>query len=217
MRRLTVVLCGVLMAGHAMAATLEEAAQLFAAGQWEPAAAAYQEILDREPANAFAWFRLARARAANEEAPKALEALKAWIATGNTSYQAAMTVPELESLRADPRFVALVEPLKPCMAPEFRQFDFWFGDWNVESPASPGAVSRNQITSINGGCALREQYTTTSGYEGTSLNFYDAVKKVWHQTWIDNQGGALYLDGGFDGQSMVMATTSDPQQINRIA
>lgn len=216
MRRLIVVLCGLVVAVHALGATPEDAAKLFSTNQWEAAAAAYQEIVGANPSNTQAWFRLARARAASGNSLKALEALQGWIATGNASYQAAMAVRELESLREDPRFVALVEPLKPCVAPEFRQFDFWLGDWNVESPASPGRVSRNQISSINSGCTLREQYTTPDGYEGTSFNFYDASRKVWHQTWIDNQGGALYLDGGFDGKSMVLSATADPKNFNRI-
>jgi hypothetical protein len=108
------------------------------------------------------------------------------------------------------------EPVKPCQSAEYRQFDFWLGDWNVESPASPGSVSRNQITSINAGCTIHESYATPTGYEGTSLNFYDASRKVWHQTWIDNEGGALYLEGGMQGKAMVLSTTADPQAINRI-
>ncbi len=106
--------------------------------------------------------------------------------------------------------------LMPCNTPEYRQFDFWLGDWDVTSAASPGSVSHNRITSINDGCTLREEYTTPTGYAGSSLNFYDSVRKVWHQTWIDNQGGALYLDGAFNGQSMVLATSTDPQNVQRI-
>ncbi len=104
----------------------------------------------------------------------------------------------------------------PCTTPEYRQFDFWLGDWNVESAASPGRVSRNRITRTNGGCTLHEQYTAPSGYEGSSLNFYDGARKVWHQTWIDNQGGPLYLEGGLQGSSMVLASTGDSQNIQRI-
>jgi len=105
---------------------------------------------------------------------------------------------------------------KPCSAPEYRQFDFWLGDWNVESAANPGRISRNRITRTNGGCTLLEQYTTPGGFEGSSLNFYDAARKVWHQTWIDNQGQPLYIEGGFDGRAMVLATTTDPQNVQRI-
>ncbi len=216
MRRLPYILCGLIVAASASGATLEDAAELFNAGKWAQAAAAYQEVVDREPANALALIRLARSHAANGDATKALAALQAWIATGNGSYQVAMRVPELQALHANPQFLGMVEPLMPCNTPEYRQFDFWLGDWDVTSPASPGSVSHNRITSINDGCTLREEYTTPTGFAGSSLNFYDSVRKVWHQTWIDNQGGALYLDGAFNGQSMVLATSTDPQNVQRI-
>ncbi len=134
--------------------------RLFDARQWGEAAAAYQSIVEREPGNALAIVRLARARAANGEDAAALDALKAWFATGSGSFQAAMTLPEFESLRSDPRFTAIVEPHRPCNTPEFRQFDFWVGDWDVESAAAPGTVSRNLITRIYDGCTVREEYTT---------------------------------------------------------
>ncbi|MDH4259719.1 MAG: tetratricopeptide repeat protein [Gammaproteobacteria bacterium] len=216
MNKLNIIASGLLLAAGASAATLEEAAELFTAQKWEAAAVAYQDIVKKTPANAFALFRLARAQAAKGDESAALATMQAWIGAGGGNYQAAMTVPELQTLRGDPRFAALVDPLRPCAAPEYHQFDFWLGDWNVETPAAAGVVSHNRISSINGGCALHEQYTTPSGYEGSSLNFYDSARKVWHQTWIDNQGGPLYIEGGFDGKSMVLATTADPKQVNRV-
>jgi hypothetical protein len=204
------------VAGLANAASPDEAAKLFDARQWGEAAAAYQTIVDREPANALAQIRLARARAANGEEAAALAALKAWLASGNGSFQVAMALPEFEPLRADPRFTAIVEPHRPCNTPEFRQFDFWVGDWDVEAASAPGTVSRNQITRAYDGCTLREEYTTPYGYAGTSLNFYDAPRKVWHQTWIDNQGGGLTLEGGLRGRSMVLQSTTDPVNVQRI-
>ena len=209
----------VLMSGFvatSVAATPEEAAKLFAEKRWKEAAAAYQELAAANPANVNAWLRLARARAAAGESGGALEALKAGAATGQLMYQSVMAAPELTALHGDARFTALIEPLKPCTAAEFRHFDFWLGDWDVSAPANPGAVSRNRISSINDGCTVLEQYTTSSGYVGTSLNFYDATRKVWHQTWIDNQGGGLFIEGGLVGESMVMSTTGDPVNVQRI-
>lgn len=216
MWRAALCTCVVVATCLAHAATRDEAAQLFEARRWGEAAAAYQSIVDREPANALALIRLARARAANGEEAAALAALKAWLASGNGSFQAAMSLPEFESLRLDPRFTAVVEPHRPCNTPEFRQFDFWLGDWDVESAAAPGTVSRNLITRAYDGCTVREEYTTPSGYAGTSLNFYDAPRKVWHQTWIDNQGGGLTLEGGLQGTSMVLQSTTDPVNVQRI-
>jgi hypothetical protein len=196
--------CLAVTAAAAAAATPEEAAKLFESKDWAQAAAAYESILAEEPGNALAQVRLARARAANGEADAALAALAAWFESGNGAYQVALRLPEFELLRRDPRFTALVERFKPCNTPEYRQFDFWVGDWNVEAAASPGSVSHNRISLINDGCTLREEYETPQGYVGTSLNFYDARRKAWHQTWIDNQGGGLVLEGAFRDGAMVL-------------
>lgn len=106
-----------------------------------------------------------------------------------------------------------------CSAPEYRQFDFWLGDWQVEVPGKPSNKSR--ITRLFGDCGLREEYWAGGGrYEGSSFNVYDAPRKVWHQTWVDNQGGLLALEGGLRGTSMVLeGEQPGPQggkQTNRI-
>lgn len=52
-------------------------------------------------------------------------------------------------------------------------------------------------------------YETLKGYRGSSVNFYDAQKKQWHHTWVDNQGNPLYLDGNSDGTNMVLKSGAD--------
>ena len=91
MWKMTAWFCLAAASAQALGATPEEAARLFEARQWAEAASAYESIVDREPGNALALIRLARARAANGEDVAALEALKAWFATGSASFQAAMT------------------------------------------------------------------------------------------------------------------------------
>jgi hypothetical protein len=94
-----------------------------------------------------------------------------------------------------------------CTAREHRAFDFWIGEWRVETPA--GALAgHNQIRSILGGCALRESWRGASGSRGTSLNAWDAAAKRWRQTWIDAGGGVLLLEGGLEGGAMVMRGTT---------
>jgi hypothetical protein len=56
-----------------------------------------------------------------------------------------------------------------------------------------------------GGCVLHERYTTPTGYEGESLTMYDASRGVWHQTWTDDAGLLLLLEGGLRGDTMVLA------------
>ena len=90
-----------------------------------------------------------------------------------------------------------------CATPEYRQFDFWQGDWDVRDPSGKIA-GRNRIVAILGGCALQENWTGASGHSGASLNIYDRDHKRWHQTWVDGTGGLLQLDGGIVDGAMVM-------------
>jgi hypothetical protein len=90
-----------------------------------------------------------------------------------------------------------------CEAPEYRQFDFWIGKWEVRKPDGTVAGT-NHITREFGGCVLRERYTTPTGYSGESLNAYDPGRKRWHQTWVDVGGAPLLLDGGLQGTAMVL-------------
>jgi len=92
-----------------------------------------------------------------------------------------------------------------CDAAVRRQFDFWVGDWNVTVAGKP--AGQNRIDKILGGCALLENWTAVDGTSGKSINFYDPVRGQWHQTWVDDRGGSLALDGTFTGGSMVLSGT----------
>jgi len=100
-------------------------------------------------------------------------------------------------------FAAAAAAAGPCDSPEHRAFDFWRGEWQVYGPKGKLAGT-NSITPEHGGCVLHERYATGQGYRGESLNAYDAGRKVWHQTWVDNGGLLLLLEGGIQGGSMVM-------------
>lgn len=92
---------------------------------------------------------------------------------------------------------------RPCTEEAHRRFDFWTGRWVVR--AATGALAgHNTIRPVLGQCALHERYTTPGGYEGESLSTFDASRGVWHQTWVDNDGLLLRLEGGYEGDRMVM-------------
>ena len=95
----------------------------------------------------------------------------------------------------------------PCDAPEHRAFDFWLGEWNVRTPDGKLA-GVNRIVREYGGCVLHERYDTGKGYSGESLNAYDPSRKVWHQTWVDDSGLLLTLEGRWDGKRMVLEGTA---------
>jgi hypothetical protein len=92
-----------------------------------------------------------------------------------------------------------------CTNPEYRQLDFWLGDWDVyEVSDSARAVARNRVTRILDGCVLRELYQQQNGMVGESYSLWDASRRVWHQSWVTNRGTLLLLDGHLDGDRMVL-------------
>ena len=89
-----------------------------------------------------------------------------------------------------------------CSGAEYRHFDFWVGTWTVTEAGKP--AGRNEIMRDLNGCALFESWTSSGGNRGRSFNFYDRNRGRWHQTWIDDRGGSLDLDGGLVQGSMVL-------------
>jgi hypothetical protein len=96
---------------------------------------------------------------------------------------------------------------KPCDAKEFRALDFWVGEWRVtwKTPKGEPAEGRNSIQRVLNGCAMEEHWRGGDGSEGKSLTFFDPATKRWHQTYVDNTGQPLMLDGSFEGESLVLA------------
>lgn len=99
-------------------------------------------------------------------------------------------------------------PLKACAGPEFRQFDFWIGQWIVRAPNGQ-QVGTSQITVVAGGCAIREQWEGAAGSLGTSLNYYDPATGHWQQDWVGGDGTILHLRGRRVGNAMVMSQESE--------
>jgi hypothetical protein len=92
-----------------------------------------------------------------------------------------------------------------CDEAEYRQFDFWIGDWAVTSNDQPAGA--NRVHTILDGCALQENWQGSGpgGVSGTSFNIYDKANGRWHQTWVDSTGTLLQLDGGLVDGVMVMS------------
>jgi hypothetical protein len=90
-------------------------------------------------------------------------------------------------------------PPPRCDSAEFRQFDFWVGNWRVTSGGQE--VGANDVTLEESGCLVHEHWTGARGGTGQSLNFYDRSDARWHQVWISSSGGALFLTGSYhDGR-----------------
>jgi len=114
----------------------------------------------------------------------------------------------------------------PCSRPEYRQFDFWIGEW--EAFATNGQkAGDSKISLILDSCIILEEWTSASvqqglRYAGKSFNTYNAATKQWQQTWVDNAGGTNeYMQGKFENNEIIFSSTpfkfrKDTMAIRRI-
>ncbi len=94
----------------------------------------------------------------------------------------------------------------PCSAPEYHQFDFWIGDWEVY--AGDKLAGTNRVDRILGGCVVMENWIGSKGGTGHSFNVYDVNTGKWEQTWVDNGGGVVHFYGNYaDGKMELSGTT----------
>ncbi len=109
-------------------------------------------------------------------------------------------------------------PTPACVAPEFRQFDFWLGHWKVTNPQG-NQVGTSEISRASEGCAIREQWKSASGSNGMSINYYDSADHKWHQDWVGGDGLILHLQGKLVDSVMVLSGQSKTTRgivLNRI-
>jgi len=91
---------------------------------------------------------------------------------------------------------------KPCSQPEYRQFDFWVGEWDVTTTDGKPA-GRNRIEIVEGGCGLQENWTGI-GNTGRSINTYWPGDRQWHQIWLGSGGLLMHLSGEFKGDTLTL-------------
>ncbi len=66
-------------------------------------------------------------------------------------------------------------------------------------------AGHNTIQPLYNGCSLHEKWRGAGVSRGESFNTYDASRGVWHQTWVDNRGTLLTLEGGIKNGAMVLS------------
>ncbi len=99
-----------------------------------------------------------------------------------------------------------LQNVKPCTSVEARQFDFWLGEWDVT--ANGKLAGKSKISLAAGGCAILEEYESTGGYSGKSLNFYKTELGKWQQVWVGSDGGVLTLTGEYQNNKMILVGES---------
>jgi len=122
--------------------------------------------------------------------------------------------PKLASLKNSERYQTILQQIKinaaPCTnpkAPEYRQFDFWIGEWNVFD-RSDNPVGTSSIKLILKDCVIFENWTGGMGSEGKSFNKYNSELKQWEQYWVDQGTGRQFFTGHFSNAAMHFVSDS---------
>jgi len=178
-------------------------------GRYDKAAAAYGKAVALNSQSALARYNLACACARLDRKDEAFTHLSAIAATGFFLPEQIQQDADLANLRGEARFEEILaqaqaqRSARPCTAaPEFRQFDFWIGEWAVQSQATGQPAGSSSVQLILGECVLFENWSGVRGMNGKSFNTYDATRQKWQQTWVDDRGGRTDYWGEFHGERM---------------
>jgi len=165
----------------------------------------------------FGEFTLGTIYAQKGEKEKALDHLQMALNAGYNQPEQFDSDEHLASLRSDPRFTKMraqaEHNLKPCASTaENRQFDFWLGEWNVQTTQGGVPAGRSKIELILGDCVVLENWQSDGNpYSGKSYNTYNAALKRWEQYWADNSAGNIFFHGGLKDGVMDYWTDEIPQ------
>lgn len=186
-------------------------------GQLDRALDIYEKALAAGAPPLYAEYSIATAYAQKKESDKAFEHLDKAIQAGYNKPEQLTTDPYLEALRSDSRFAQLVDQanhnLKPCAyIAENRQFDFWIGEWNVETTNGAVPAGQSRIEKTLADCVILENWQSNGNpYSGKSYNIYNSSLKRWEQFWVDNVGGNIFFYGGLKDGVMDYWTDELPQ------
>ncbi len=162
----------------------------------------------------------ARVYAEQGNRDQAIQLLKQIASTSQAGRARPFIVGSIEFARYkdDPDYKQILEAVAPCKSPEYHQFDFWIGDWEVQDPQG-NVVGHNAVTAEQDGCLIIEHWTSTGGAQtGTSFNYYDIRDKKWHQLYLDNSGNAgafPAMSGNLKEEKMVLVTSDPNAPISR--
>lgn len=92
-----------------------------------------------------------------------------------------------------------------CSTPEYKQFDFWVGNWEAFDRHGK-LLGHTLIEKIEQGCVLQEWWRGNGAENGagTSLSMYDRKHTLWRHVWTSARGNFAPIDGGWQGDAMLM-------------
>ena len=154
---------------------------------------------------------LARAHARSGDKDKAYAVFEQSLKLGGIPAESLNDEKDFAAMKTEAKFAEYVKRLDalavPCRSrPEFRQFDFWIGEW-LPKNAQGVTVGTSSIQLILSSCIIFENWETPAS-AGKSFNLYDVRDGKWHQTWVDNRGLMTHYVGGLVDGKMVLDSES---------
>jgi len=180
-------------------------ASRFALKEFEAAIAAFQKNIAITN-NPSAMYNVACAFARLNQKEKAMEWLDKAVSNNLSPFTNISADEDLATLRGDARFKELATSLdkkrRPCMySTSAREFDFWIGEWDVFNPQGQKAGT-SVIQQIAEGCGVLENWTSSIGGAGKSINFFDPASSKWYQYWIGANGVPSRYEGTYRDGAM---------------
>lgn len=114
--------------------------------------------------------------------------------------------PEINRLAGRADYDTLVAKMSaqayPCQdRPEFKEFDFWVGEWDV-TLANGTQAGTNVVQRAERGCVIIENWTSSTGGTGMSINYLDKATDEWVQVWNAEGGSQINIRGGMTDEGM---------------
>ena len=87
--------------------------------------------------------------------------------------------------------------------------NFWVGKWNLTWKNPDGSTSKgiNNVKKILNSHVVQENLKVLTGpiagFTGMSVSVYSPNEKLWHQTWVDNNGGYLDFVGKMENDKRI--------------
>jgi len=188
--------------------------------QYAKAVEAYKHIEDDPQLGPSALYREAASLARLNKKDDAIALLNKAVDTGLTQPVLFQQDADLALLRDNAAFKKVIDKAEtaahPCAhQPEYRQFDFWLGEWDVVTTQGHNPAGTSSIQLIIDQCVLLENWTGGGGGAGKSFNHYDTTTKKWIQDWVDSQSNSIHFEGSLEnGVMSYFADAVDSQGIH---
>lgn len=135
--------------------------------------------------------------------------------SGFNQFQYVIQDEDLKNLKGDKKFESLVNKIKinamPCLAmSEYRQLDFWIGEWKVIDTKTGMLAGSSKIELILDECVIMENWQPTAGFAAKSFSLFDAKEKKWKQTYVTADGQLMeFINGQVVNEALQFTLKSD--------